>query len=201
MNSNNFFFKNIFSLKYNNEVDETIYYDEECISKCYPKNELFYGIMDGYPLIFNKEKCSILSKTKEGEVTKDCKSNNFTENIDENDNLLNILINNSYSYLNNVYNLKTYDDILNFLEINIKELPLLTQKRILNCIYCAYINYSEFPNKKYVFKVKNILNLIFNLKINSKKIYNKIIKLKNNNKYKENNDIFQYLYFKFNNKE
>ena len=201
MNSNNFFFKNIFSLKYNNEVDETIYYDEECISKCYPKNELFYGIMDGYPLIFNNEKCSILSKTKEGEITKDCKSNNFTENIDENDNLLNILINNSYSYLNNVYNLKTYDDILNFLEINIKELPLLTQKRILNCIYCAYINYSEFPNKKYVFKVKNILNLIFNLKINSKKIYNKIIKLKNNNKYKENNDIFQYLYFKFNNKE
>ena len=201
MNSDNFFFEKIFYLKYNNEVDETIYYDEECISKCYPKNELFYGIMDGYPLIFNKEKCSILSKTKEGEVTKDCKSNNFTENIDENDNLLNILINNSYSYLNNVYNLKTYDDILNFLEINIKELPLLTQKRILNCIYCAYINYSEFPNKKYVFKVKNILNLIFNLKINSKKIYNKIIKLKNNNKYKENNDIFQYLYFKFNNKE
>ena len=43
-------------------------------------------------VIFNKEKCSILSKTKEGEVTKDCKSNNFTENIDENDNLLNILI-------------------------------------------------------------------------------------------------------------
>ena len=197
MNSNNFFFKNIFSLKYNNEVDETIYYDEECISKCYPKNELFYGIMDGYPLIFNKEKCSILSKTKEGEVTKDCKSNNFTENIDENDNLLNILINNSYSYLNNVYNLKTYDDILNFLEINIKELPLLTQKRILNCIYCAYINYSEFPNKKYIFNVKNVLILIYNLKIHSNKIYTKIIKLKNNNKYKENNDIFQYLYEKF----
>ena len=60
----------------------------------------------------------------------------------------------------------------------------------------AYINYSEFPNKKYVFKVKKILNLVFDIKIHSNKIYNKIIKLKNNNKYKENNDIFQYLYSK-----
>jgi len=199
MNSDNFFFEKIFNTKYNNEVDETIYYDEECISKCYPKNELFYGIIDNFPYIFEKEKCSIIPINNL--YTKECKSNNFINNIDDNDNLLNILINNSYSFLNNIYNLKTYDDVLNFLEMNIKELPLLTQKRILNCIYCAYINYSEFPNKKYVFKVKNILNLIFNLKINSKKIYNKIIKLKNNNKYKENNDIFQYLYSKFNNKE
>ena len=199
MNSDNFFFEKIFYLKYNNEVDETIYYDEECISKCYPKNELFYGIIDNLPYIFDKEKCSILPINNL--ETKECKSNNFLNNIDDNDNLLNILLNNSYSFLNNIYNLKTYDDVLNFLEMNIKELPLLTQKRILNCIYCAYINYSEFPNKKYVFKVKNILNLIYNLKINSKKIYNKIIKLKNNNKYKENNDIFQYLYSKFNNKE
>ena len=199
MNSDNFFFEKIFNFKYNNEVDETIYYDEECISKCYPKNELFYDIIDNNPYIFDKEKCFILPINKL--TTKECKSNNFTNNIDDNDNLLNILLNNSYSFLNNIYNLKTYDDVLKFLEMNIKELPLLTQKRILNCIYCAYINYSEFPNKKYVFKVKNILNLIYNLKINSKKIYNKIIKLKNNNKYKENNDIFQYLYSKFNKKE
>jgi hypothetical protein len=201
MNSDKFFFEKIFDIKYNKEVDENIYYDEKCISKCYPKNTLFYDMMDGDPLIFDKEKCSILSKTKEGDKTKDCKSNNFTENIDENDNLLSILINNSYSYLNNIYNLKTYDDILNFLEMNIKELPLLTQKRILNCIYCAYINYAEFPNKKYIFIVKNILINIFNIKVHSKKIYNKIIKLKNNNKYKENNDIFQYLYSKFYKKE
>ena len=46
--------------------------------------------------------------------------------------------------------------------------------------------------------VKNILINIFNVKVHSKKIYNKIIKLKNNNnKYKENNDIFKYLYSKF----
>jgi len=197
MNSDKYFFDKIFYLNYNKKVDETIYYDEECISKCYPKNTLFYDTIDNKPYIFDKDKCSILIKNKEGETTKDCKSNNFVDNIDENDNLLNIFINNSYSYLNNIYNLKTYDDVLNFLEMNIKELPILTQKRIINCIYCAYINYSEFPNKKYVFKLKNILNLVYNIKINSKIIYKKIIKLKNNNKYKENNDIFQYLYSKF----
>jgi hypothetical protein len=199
MNSNKFFYEKIFNLNYNKDVDETIYYDEECISKCYPKNTLFYDIFQNTPLIFDKEKCSILV-AKNDEITKECKPNNFVDNIGENDNLICILINNSYSYLHNIYNLKSYDDILNFLEVNIKELPLLTQKRILNCIYCAYINYSEFPNKKYVFKVKNILNLVFNLKIHSNKIYNKIIKLKNNNNYKENNDIFQYLYSKFNKK-
>jgi hypothetical protein len=194
-----FFFEKIFNLKYNKEVDETIYYDEECISKCYTKNTLFYNKTDNFPVILDKDKCSILSEFNDNSIkTKECKTNNFVDNIDENDNFINILINNSYSYLNNIYDLKTYDDILSFLETNIKELPLLTQKRILNCIYCAYINYSEFPNKKYIFKVKNILNLIFNLKIHSNKIYNKIIKLKNNNKYKENNDIFQYLYSKFN---
>ena len=200
MNSDKFFFEKILNLKYNKEVDETIYYDEECISKCHPKNTLFYDdISYNKPYIFDKDKCTILIKNKKGETIKDCKPNNFVDNIDDDDNLLNILINNSYSYLNNIYNLKTYDDILNFLQINIKDLPILTQKRILNCIYCAYINYSEFPNKKYIFKVKNILHLYFNLKINSKKIYNKIIKLKNNNKYKENTDIFEYLYSKFNN--
>ncbi len=199
MNSDKFFFEKIFYLKYNKEVDETIYYEEECISKCHPKNTLFYNIIDNFPIYIDKNICSIIPFNNIN--TKECKPNNFLDKIDDDDNLLNILINNSYSYLNNVYNLKTYDDILNFLQINIKELPILTQKRILNCIYCAYINYSEFPNKKYIFKVKNILYSLFNLKINSKKIYNKIIKLKNNNKYKENNDIFQYLYSKFNNEE
>jgi len=208
MNSDKFFFEKIFSFKYNKDVDETIYYDEECISKCYPKNTLFYSKIDNEPLIFDEEKCSILYKSKDEDEdedkenfwyknNKECKNNNFVQNIDDDDSIICILINNSYSYLNNIYNLKTYDDTLNFLESNIKELPILTKKRILNCIYCAYINYSEFPNKKYVFKIKKILNLIYNLKIHSKKIYNKIIKLKNNNKYKDNNDIFQYLYSKF----
>jgi hypothetical protein len=178
-------------------VDETIYFDEECISNCFHKNTLFYIFDEGLPIISDKDKCSILPNNKNQKYI-DCKKNNFVDNIDDNDNILTILINNSYSYLNNIYNLKTYDDVLKFLEIDIKELPLLTQKRILNCIYCAYINYAEFPNKKYIFKVKNILTFVYNLKINSQKIYNKIIKLKNNNKYKENNDIFQYLYYKFN---
>ena len=196
MNSDKFFFEKILYLKYNKEVDETIYYDEECISKCYPKNTLFYdNSSTNQPLIFDKNMCSIL--TVNIDKTKECISNNFVDNIDENYNLLNILINNSYSFLNNIYNLKTYEDILKFLETNIKDLSIITQKRILNCIYCAYINYPEFPNKKYVFKVKNVLNLIFNINIHSNKIYNKIIKLKNN-KYKENNDIFQYLFSKFN---
>ena len=198
MNSDKFFFEKIFYLKYNKEVDETIYYDEKCISKCHLKNTLFYNIIDNIPTFSDKNMCSIIPIENTNINNKECKPNNFLDNIDDNDNLLNILINNSYSYLNNVYNLKTYDDVINFLQINIKELPILTQKRILNCIYCAYITYSEFPNKKYIFKVKNILILIYNLKINSKKIYNKIIKLKNNNKYKENIDIFQYLYSKYN---
>jgi len=157
MNSDKIFFKKIFNLNYNNEVDETIYYDEECISKCFEKNTLFYGTINNYPYLYNEDKCSILSNKQS---TQKCKSNKFTENIDNEDSLINILINNSYSFLNNIYNLKTYEDILNFLETDIKELPIITQKRIINCIYNAYINYTEFPNKKYILKVKKILNLV-----------------------------------------
>jgi len=198
MDSEKFFFDKIFNFNYNIEVDETIYYDEECISKCYPKDELFYSKVSNYPHIKTENYCLTLPYGFNNiDRLKKCTPNNFVDNIDENDNLLNILINNSYSFLNNIYNLKTYEDVLIFLETTIKELPIITQKRILNCIYCAYITYSEFPNKKYIFKLKNVLNLIYNIKIHSNKIYNKIIKLKNNNKYKENKDIFQYLYTKF----
>jgi len=102
MNSDKYFFDKIFNLKYHKDVDETIYYDEECISKCYPKNTLFYDIMDGKPYLFNKDKCTLLLKTKEGETTKDCKTNNYVNNINDEDNLLNILIYNSYSYFNNI---------------------------------------------------------------------------------------------------
>ena len=91
MNSDKYFFDKIFNLKYNKDVDETIYYDEECISKCYPKNTLFYDTMDGKPYLFDTDKCTILIKTNE-ETTKDCKTNNFVNNIDDEDNLLNILI-------------------------------------------------------------------------------------------------------------
>jgi hypothetical protein len=198
MNLDKYFFEEIFNFKYNKDVDETIYYNEECISKCYPKNTLFYLTSSNNPKIMDKNICSILPdlqyKNKDRYI--ECESNNFTDNISDNDNLLNILINNSYSFLNNIYNLKTYEDTINFIEMNIKELPIITQKRILNCIYCAYINYPEFPNKKYIFKVKNVLDLVYNIKVHSNKIYNKIIKLKNNNKYKNNNDIFLYIYSK-----
>jgi len=178
MNSEKFFYDKIFNLKYNKEVDETIYYNEECITKCYPKNTLFYSKPANIPKIIDKNMCSILPDYEEKNLDKfkECTSNNFVDNIDENENLLNRLINNSYSFINNIYNLKTYEDVLFFLDTNIKELPILTQKRILNCIYCAYINYSEFPNKKYIFKVKNVLDLVYNIKIHSNKIYNKIIK-------------------------
>ena len=49
MNSDKFFFENIFDFKYNKDVDETIYYDEHFISKCHPKNTLFYDIIAGGP--------------------------------------------------------------------------------------------------------------------------------------------------------
>jgi hypothetical protein len=198
MESDKFFFNKIFNIKYNKEIDETIYYDEECISKCYPKNTFFYDKIVLLPHYSDKEKCSILPDFHLKQIIKDCKTNKFIENIDDEDSVLSIIVNNSYAFLNNLYNMKTYDDVLQFLEINIKDLPLLTQRRILNCIYCAYITNNNFPNKKYIFKIKNILNLVFNLKLNSNKIFNKIIKLKNNKKYKENNDIFLYIYNKYN---
>jgi hypothetical protein len=109
---------------------------------------------------------------------------------------------NDDAYLKQIYNINNITDVKNYLQFNIETLPLLSQKRILNCIYNAYLNNDLFPNKIYINLVKNILKKIFEIEIPSTKIYKQIMKNKNNNKNKSDEikdtfDIFLFLFNKY----
>ena len=199
MDSNKFFYNTIYNNKYknNNNVisEEIIDKNDNCYGPCYSPNTLYYHPTQLIPYLDEDNyTCPIIKIDNSNNFMK-CEANNIT-NLDDTD-LLITFSNNSYSFLKDIYNIKNYDDVINYLEINIKDSPIFSQKRILNSIYCAYINNENFPNKNYIYRVKNVLELIFNLKLNSKKIYENIIKIRNKKKYNVNNDIFIYLYNKY----
>ena len=196
MESNKFFYNTIYSNKYKNDINEEIIdKNDNCFGPCYPPNTLYYHPTQLVSLYDDEDyTCPIVLEDYTQKNIK-CEPNNITKN-DETD-LLITFSNNSYSFLKDIYNIKNYDNVINYLEINIKNLPIFSQKRILNCIYCAYINNENFPNKNFIYRVKNVLEIIFNLKLNSKKIYNNIINIKTKKKYSVNNDIFIYLFNKY----
>ena len=83
-------------------------------------------------------------------------------------------------FLKQIYNLNNYGDILLFLENDISILPIYSQERLLKVIFNVYRDNTNFPNNDYTICLSNVLNKIYNIQINEKKIYKKIIKIKNN---------------------
>jgi hypothetical protein len=93
-------------------------------------------------------------------------------------------------FLEQIYNIKNIYDVELFINNNIKQLPLLSQKRILNSIYKVYRDNDAFPNEDFIKLIKNIIYDVFNIKIKSKNILSKIM----NNKYNDyHNDLFIFL--------
>jgi hypothetical protein len=88
------------------------------------------------------------------------------------------------SFLRQIYNFKNITDVDFFLENDIKELPTLSQIRILNSIYKVYKDNDLFPNKNYLIIVKKILKTYYNVHIKTNDILKTII----HNKYKKKND-------------
>lgn len=202
MESNKFFYNIIYSNKYKNDVNQV---NEEindknnnCIGPCYPPNTVYYHPTHLITLYDDEDyTCPIIRDVSSGLIDYNQKCNyDAPQNTDDTD-LLITFSNNSYSFLKDIYNIKNYDDVINYLDINIRDLPIFSQKRILNSIYNVYINNENFPNKKFIYRIKNILEIVYNLKLNSKKIYDNIINIRNKKKYNINNDIFIYLYNKY----
>jgi hypothetical protein len=83
-------------------------------------------------------------------------------------------------FLRQIYNLNNYGDVLLFLKNDIAILPIYSQKRLLKVIFNVYRDNIDFPDNNYINCMSNVLNEIYNIQINEKKIYKKIIKIKNN---------------------
>lgn len=172
--------------------------NSRCLGPCYPANTTYY-----HPLTLQ----SINNKFSSC-PTKSIKVNGQTQIFDE------CIVNDNFDYksydifadifdlastdnlfLEQIYKIKNINDVILFLDNEINELPILSQKRIINSIYKVYRDDDIFPNNKYIECLQNILNSRFNLNVSSKKILNIIMKNKHKTIY---DDIFEKIKQKIN---
>lgn len=96
-----------------------------------------------------------------------------------------MIFNNKYFFLNKIYGIETFNDVINY--INNNNLPILTQNRILDFTFGAFINDDSFPNEEYINMVKKCYIKIYNKKFKNTELKNIIMEYKHkDNKYSLN---------------
>jgi hypothetical protein len=65
-----------------------------------------------------------------------------------------------------------------FINMELENLPIFSQQRILNSIYKTFRDNEYFPNDRFIKKSQDILERIYNIIINPKKLLNIIVKNK-----------------------
>jgi hypothetical protein len=172
--------------------------NNKCLGPCYPSKYIYK-----HPLFLqeyiNMDKNTCPIKYDQKNINDECV--NVTKDYDkhnpyETDYINYSLAYNDDSYLKQIYNINNIADVKKFLELNIETLPLLSQKRILHCMYNAYLHDDSFPNKTYINLIRKILKKTFELDISSTKIYKQI--MKNKKKNVDANDTFDIFLFLFN---
>ena len=172
--------------------------NNKCLGPCYPSKYIYkHPLFLQEYINLDKNTCPI--KYDQKNINDEC--TNVTKDYDkhnpyETDYINYSLAYNDESYLKQIYNINNMADVKKFLELNIETLPLLSQKRILHCMYNAYLHDDSFPNKIYINLIRKILKKIFELDISSTKIYKQI--MKNKKKNVDANDTFDIFLFLFN---
>jgi len=177
-----------------------------CIGPCYPKNTLIYNPLTLHAIKSKNYNICPIEKTfiKElkGVVEYDtCKidKQNDNENYENYDTFADVIrfATTDDAFLKQIYNISNILEVNQFEQNNINELPILSQKRLINCIYQVYKDNDTFPSENFINITKNILKELYNINAKSKKIIDYIM----NNKYKTNwPDLFDYLAKKLSNK-
>ena len=195
---------NRYNSEKNNEKDnliKTIISNKgyKCIGPCYPPNTIFYNPLGLIPTLSSEPTCPI-KKSFDNEYGKFIYADKCNiEDINYNYNNLDIFDESvkialtSDLFLKQIYNIKNISDVVIFLNDTINNLPIYSQKRILNCIIKTYKNINEFPFKIIIEKINIILKHINKFTIPTNKIYDEIILFNKNN----NEDIFNYLTNKY----
>lgn len=161
---------------------------DHCVTPCYPKNTIFYSPFNYLPIINEKSTCITLNNN----LSKNC---DIKDNIDNYNVLSNVsfYIKNSNTFLSLFYNINNADELPVFMNDTIDNLPIYTQKRLLQYIFENYKNDINFPINLFVTKIINVFHKIYNVELDIHKITKKINNLIINN----NNDIFIYLTNKY----
>ena len=163
----------------------------KCLGPCMEANKLFYHPITFQAIITKYPVCPIYDRNKHDPKNKDEVLIYDKCNIEDNNKInykkYNIFDDNIYfcnsknDFLVEVYNIKNIIDIINFFNDNFNELPIYTQKRLLNYIYDVYISYNDFPFELFSDKLIDVFNKIYKIKLNNNKIIKKIKTTKINN--------------------
>ena len=156
-----------------------------CIGPCYPANKLYYHPLTLQAIKNNTSTCptQLYKIDNNIKIHDNCILNeNYNyDNYDLFSDVVQIAMSDNI-FLEQIYNIKNIVNVELFLENDIKQLPILSQKRILNSIYRVYRDYDSFPNKNFISPVKNFIKYQYNIDIKSKEIISKIMQ----NKHKKN---------------
>jgi hypothetical protein len=165
----------------------------KCIGPCYPANTLYYHPLTLQAIKSKSNSCPInLQKVGNKNKIKDkcvLNENYDYESYDMFADLVQIATSDNV-FLEQIYNIKdAYEGEL-FLANNIKQLPNLSQKRIINSLYKVYRKNDSFPSENFVNVVKSLIKNYYDVEIKSKKIIDKIMDNKHD---KEWDDILENL--------
>lgn len=160
----------------------------KCIGPCYPANTLYYNPISLQAIKSKKDSCPIYPNLNEGtgkvKIKDKCilnKNYNY-ENYDIFDDVVQVATTDN-TFLEQIYNIKNIYDVELFLENDIKQLPNLSQKRIMNSIYKVYRDNDSFPSNNFVFLAKNFIKKNYDVKIKSKMLLGKIMDNKHGKKW------------------
>ncbi len=165
----------------------------DCLGPCYPPNTIYYHpiyftpqIFNDYtcPTVRNKDKNQDIDICKEEDVSNDYKDFDIFEPIVH-------IANTPKTFLEQIYNINIIQDVTQFLEDSIDELPIYSQKRLLECVYETYLDNPSFPKELFSEKVYNILKKMYKINLSIDKISSKLFSDK---KY---DNIFEYFYNKY----
>jgi hypothetical protein len=179
--------KNKFISRFNNKIVNNYsksVNNNKCIGPCYPSNTVFYHPIYLTPQINDYISCPIfksIDKTGKKIDVDECNKDDLTKNYkDFNifDDLVQIA-NTPEIFLEQIYNIVSLQDVITFLNNSIDEMPIYSQKRVLECIFSSFIIDNNFPKELFFEKIQHVLKKIYNIDISVEKIQKKISSKKN----------------------
>jgi hypothetical protein len=171
-------FKNEINTKPQNKNNFPNGEKHKCISPCYKSNTLYYHPLTLQSIKKNFDSCAI-QKNKNNEYIDKCiyDANYNFANYDLFADFFQVASTDD-DFLRQIYSINNIEDVENFLNNDINTLSILSQIRIINCIFNVYCDYDIFPTDIFIKTIKYIIKKKYDIKLKSNNIIDLIMSVK-----------------------
>lgn len=144
----------------------------DCIGPCYPSNTYYYNPLNLSLISNNYPSCPIKELNvigPDGKIYKKKSDKCYDNDINKGSVYFDIfsdhiqIANTSDDFLTNIYNLNGISDVVYFLSNSISNLPIYSQRRLLEAIYSVYYKYIEFPKVLFATKLLYVIENIYKI--------------------------------------